>query len=147
MLDWYKAVIIIISLKINLFSPWYSCKIAHLSLNNNHSLNWWFSYLQMTSLVTNAFRCAPNVRGLFEPTKTTKIGIQRIKIHNMYIQVVTPRYGSLYPEQKISPFSIARYWWKQKNDIISRDSIHLRYPNNHGYIVLLTSNQLTTRQG
>jgi hypothetical protein len=28
----------IISLKINLFSPWYSWKIAELALNNNHSL-------------------------------------------------------------------------------------------------------------
>ena len=30
--------LIIISLKINLFSPWYSWKIAELALNNNHSL-------------------------------------------------------------------------------------------------------------
>ena len=30
--------VIIISLKINLFSPWYSWKIAELALNNNHSL-------------------------------------------------------------------------------------------------------------
>jgi hypothetical protein len=29
--------LIIISLKINLFSPWYSWKIAELALNNNHS--------------------------------------------------------------------------------------------------------------
>jgi len=29
---------IIISLNINLFSPWYSWKIADLSLKNNHSL-------------------------------------------------------------------------------------------------------------
>jgi hypothetical protein len=28
----------IFSLKINLFSPWYSWKIAELALNNNHSL-------------------------------------------------------------------------------------------------------------
>jgi hypothetical protein len=34
----YKADLIIISLKINLFSPWYSWKIAELVLNNNHSL-------------------------------------------------------------------------------------------------------------
>ena len=30
-------VLIIISLKINLFSPWYSWKVAELALNNNHS--------------------------------------------------------------------------------------------------------------
>jgi hypothetical protein len=30
--------LIIISLKINLFSPWYSWNIAKLALNNNHSL-------------------------------------------------------------------------------------------------------------
>jgi hypothetical protein len=34
----YKVDLIIISLKINLFSPWYSWKIAELVLNNNHSL-------------------------------------------------------------------------------------------------------------
>jgi hypothetical protein len=37
-LIWYKADLIIISLKINLFSPWYSWKIAELALKNNHSL-------------------------------------------------------------------------------------------------------------
>ena len=31
-------IIIIISLKINVYSPWYSWKIAELVLNNNHSL-------------------------------------------------------------------------------------------------------------
>jgi len=30
--------LIVISLKINLFSPWYSWKIAELALNNHHSL-------------------------------------------------------------------------------------------------------------
>jgi hypothetical protein len=34
----YKADLIIISLKINLLSPWYSWKIAELALNNNHSI-------------------------------------------------------------------------------------------------------------
>jgi len=34
-----KTDLIIISLKINLFSPWYSWQIAELTLNNNHSLN------------------------------------------------------------------------------------------------------------
>ena len=34
----YKADLIIISLKINLHSPWYSWKIDELALNNNHSL-------------------------------------------------------------------------------------------------------------
>ena len=33
-----KADLIIISLKINWFSPWYSWKIAELALNNSHSL-------------------------------------------------------------------------------------------------------------
>ena len=36
-LVWNKANLIIISLKINLFSSWYSWKIAELALNNNHS--------------------------------------------------------------------------------------------------------------
>jgi hypothetical protein len=34
----YKENLVIISLKINLFSPWYSWKIAGLALKNNHSL-------------------------------------------------------------------------------------------------------------
>ena len=34
----YRANLVIISLKINLFSPWYSWKIAELALNNNNSL-------------------------------------------------------------------------------------------------------------
>ena len=34
----YKGEFIIISLKTNLFSPWYSWKMAELALNNNHSL-------------------------------------------------------------------------------------------------------------
>jgi hypothetical protein len=33
-----KADLITLSLKIKLFSPWYSWKIAELALNNNHSL-------------------------------------------------------------------------------------------------------------
>jgi hypothetical protein len=37
-LSLYKADLIIFSLKINLLSPWHSCKIAELALNNNHSL-------------------------------------------------------------------------------------------------------------
>jgi hypothetical protein len=37
-LFYYKADLITISLKINLFSPWYSWKIAELALNYNHSL-------------------------------------------------------------------------------------------------------------
>ena len=41
----YKADLIIISLKINLFSSWYSWKIAAMAITNNHSLtysNWNF---------------------------------------------------------------------------------------------------------
>jgi hypothetical protein len=39
-LVYYKADLIIISLKINLFWPWYTCswKIAELALHNNHPL-------------------------------------------------------------------------------------------------------------
>ena len=37
-LVYYKVNLIIISLKVNLFSPCYSWKIAELALNNNHSL-------------------------------------------------------------------------------------------------------------
>ena len=39
MLVQYKADLMIVSLKINLFSPWYSWKIAELVLNNNQPLN------------------------------------------------------------------------------------------------------------
>jgi hypothetical protein len=38
LLVWQKADIINISLKINLFSPWYSWKSAELALNSNHPL-------------------------------------------------------------------------------------------------------------
>ena len=37
-LVYYKAGLILISLKIDLFSPWYSWKIVELALDNNHSL-------------------------------------------------------------------------------------------------------------
>ena len=37
-LVYYKADLIIISLKISLFSPWYNWKLAELALNNTHSL-------------------------------------------------------------------------------------------------------------
>jgi hypothetical protein len=37
----YKADLILISLKYNLFSSWYGWKIAHLALNNNHLLICW----------------------------------------------------------------------------------------------------------
>ena len=37
--------LIIISLKINLFSPWYSWTIAELALNSNHSLTLFREYL------------------------------------------------------------------------------------------------------
>ena len=38
-LVYYKADLIIISLTINLFSPWYSWKIPELALNRNHPLH------------------------------------------------------------------------------------------------------------
>ena len=40
----YKADFTTISLKINLFSPWYSWNIAELVLNNNHSLTHLFNF-------------------------------------------------------------------------------------------------------
>jgi hypothetical protein len=45
----YKADIIIISTKCNLFLPWYCCKIDQLPLNNIHSLteNYYFLFLIM----------------------------------------------------------------------------------------------------
>jgi hypothetical protein len=41
----YKADVIIISLKIYLFLPWYSWQIAVLALNNNYSLNHSYRHL------------------------------------------------------------------------------------------------------
>jgi hypothetical protein len=38
MFSLYKLDLVIISLKINLFSPWYSWQIAELVINNNHAL-------------------------------------------------------------------------------------------------------------
>ena len=44
MLVLYKAELIIISFKINLFLPWYSWKIAELALNTNLSLTHFVVY-------------------------------------------------------------------------------------------------------
>ena len=71
MLVQYKADLIIISLKINLFSPWYSWKIAELALNNNHSLthswrtknwNWYWAALwyDILNLGTNVVSLNPD---------------------------------------------------------------------------------------
>jgi hypothetical protein len=46
----YKADVIIISLTLSLFSPWYSWKNAELALNNNHSL--WFIELNLPASIT-----------------------------------------------------------------------------------------------
>ena len=61
MLVLYKADLIIISLKCNLFSSWYSWNFFHLALNNNHSLSYqdrycmskviYFCYSQNTVLM------------------------------------------------------------------------------------------------
>jgi hypothetical protein len=49
--SWYRYnTIIIISLKINLFFPRYSWKIAELVLNNNHSLTHWVHKLYFDDL-------------------------------------------------------------------------------------------------
>jgi hypothetical protein len=55
MLVYNKAKLIIISLKMNLYSPWYSRNIAELALTNNHlrvveifqncSISWIYNYL------------------------------------------------------------------------------------------------------
>jgi hypothetical protein len=51
----YKADFIIISLKINFFSPGYSWKIAELALNNNHLLTrskgWCMPFMLIFSLL------------------------------------------------------------------------------------------------
>jgi hypothetical protein len=39
--------LIIISLKMHLSSSWYSCNIAELALNNNHSITHPYIYLQL----------------------------------------------------------------------------------------------------
>jgi hypothetical protein len=49
--------IFIITLKINLFSPWYSWKIDELALNNNHSLNIWLVYMYVCWLIDLIFWC------------------------------------------------------------------------------------------
>ena len=53
MMVYYKADLIIISLKIKLFSPWYGWKITELALNNNHSLTHplsWVTYFLISKL-------------------------------------------------------------------------------------------------
>jgi hypothetical protein len=49
-----KADLIIISLKINLFSPWYGWKISELALNNNHSLD----YLDIFIIARKEYICS-----------------------------------------------------------------------------------------
>jgi hypothetical protein len=65
-----SMLVVIISIKINLFSPWYSWKIAELALNNNHSLTpnvclclnthhkcWgWHTYSKKGPLLVNLLR-------------------------------------------------------------------------------------------
>jgi hypothetical protein len=46
--DYRIQNLIILSSKINLFSPWYSLKIAELALNNNHSLTHYIEILTGT---------------------------------------------------------------------------------------------------
>ena len=47
----YKVYLIIISLKNNLFSPWYSWKIAELALNNNHLTSFLFSIFTKSIII------------------------------------------------------------------------------------------------
>jgi hypothetical protein len=63
----YKADFIIISLKINLISPWYSWKIAEIVLNNNHPL----PFIKLTSVIMNLIwlkrHINPSVEDFFKP--------------------------------------------------------------------------------
>jgi hypothetical protein len=59
--------IIIISSKCNLFSPWYGWKIAHLALNNNHSLIQNKSFPLMYTHTKNDFISNTNVQNDFIP--------------------------------------------------------------------------------
>ena len=54
-------IIIIILLKSNLFSPWYSWKFAYLSLNNNYWLNNRYSLIISFFVFSN--RCVRNMQG------------------------------------------------------------------------------------
>ena len=78
LLVWYKADLLIISLKINLFSPWYSCKIAELALNYNHSLTYAtcksiyvnISYTYKNQIKTNNKKSLKNHNPLSEEGQT-----------------------------------------------------------------------------
>ena len=50
---YYKADLVIISLQINLFSPWYSWKIAELALNNKYLLT--LIYIYWNTICHNQF--------------------------------------------------------------------------------------------
>jgi hypothetical protein len=54
---WYKADLIIISLKINLFSPLYRWTIAELVINNNHSLNCYNVQVEWEQTVVSMIQC------------------------------------------------------------------------------------------
>jgi hypothetical protein len=55
---------IIVSLKINLFSPWYCWKIAELALNNNHSPSHNVNHIWIKNIlivpVVSSINCAAN---------------------------------------------------------------------------------------
>jgi hypothetical protein len=73
-LVWYKADLIIIPLKINLFSPWYSWKIAELVLNNNHSLTPFLAHL--------AFRPCELLSSLFDRRPSVNISHFNLLLRN-----------------------------------------------------------------
>ena len=96
----YKADLIIISLKIKLFSPWYSWKIAELALNNNHSLtinqvsdtvSWeplvnrlWTNSLQLRNISTCIYQCKTNVEKWILSISTYISFHDKLKILVMY---------------------------------------------------------------
>ena len=56
-LVYYKANLIMISLNINLFSPWYSWNFSELALNNNHSLTYVITFRSACIIVVVFFIC------------------------------------------------------------------------------------------
>ena len=61
MLVLYKVDLIILSLKFNLFSPWYNWKIAGLALNNNHPLTINMKQAYIEFALKNSCVCVDNI--------------------------------------------------------------------------------------
>ena len=85
MLVWNKADLIIIALKLNLFSPSHSLKIAELALNNNHSLTQ--AFLTGDSKIIHVSFADDNGDGNDTPGNVSGFYISGVNYHKACVKV------------------------------------------------------------